>query len=236
MPNGKHKFSGYLEPSEVRAIINAIPAVSRHPDRDVLLIEFLWQTGARVGEIDIKPEHVGFDSIIMRNLKQIKKVKLKNGKNVRVHDPNATKVVQVSKDLCRLIKDFCRRNGIDKGEYIFQANRQRGKPLGDRYIRRMLEKASEEAMVFRAGKNNPRTGRRFKGAWPHILRHSSAMHLLEQVKDITIVKEQLDHADVKSTQIYSYAVEPRIKREIKDVDWTGVEPPPEKRKKAKKAV
>ena len=50
----------YLEPDEIRAIINAIPLVSRHFERDQLLLETMWQTGGRVTEVQ---------AIIERNMR-----------------------------------------------------------------------------------------------------------------------------------------------------------------------
>jgi integrase/recombinase XerD len=229
------EFSGYLEPSEVRDIILKIPETSRNPDRDVLLAETLWQTGARVSEVpQLKPEHIGLTSLILPNEKQVKRVKDRDGKMIRIADPSATKVVEVSESLCRLLKDFCRREGISKGQYIFGATRAKNRPLGRRYIHRMISKASEAAGVFKAGKNNPKTGRQFKGAYPHLFRHANAMHLLEQTGNVSLVQKQLGHSSVATTQIYAYAKDPLIKRMVGEIDWSGVAPLPEKKRGKRK--
>lgn len=212
------KFSTYLEPEEVRTIINAIPQVSKHPERDQLLIELIWQSGARVTEaITLTPERIGSTSIVLRNLKQYKKVKV-SGRSRRTHDKTATKEVEVSNALCQRLKSYCDKNKIEEGEYVFKG-RIKNNHLSRFYVWKMLGIVSEYVRVYRFGKKNPRTGGRFKGAYPHALRHSNAMFLLEQIGDISIVKEQLGHALITTTQGYAFAKKPRIKKEVAKIEW-----------------
>ena len=213
-------FSGYLEQDEVRAVINAVPLVSLHPERDMLFFELMWQTGARVSEATtLVPEHIGMTSVVLQNLKQSKRVKDPvTGKPKRVSDTTAIKEVEVSESLCNHLKEFCDRHKIPKGEYVFKSNYKTGH-MRRGYAWLILTKASEVARVYKFGKKNSRTGGRFKGAYPHMLRHSNAMKLLEETKDIMIVKQQLGHASVKTTQGYSYVRAPRIRKEIAKMSW-----------------
>ena len=219
------RFSGYLETEEVRAIINNISAVSLHPERDALLLELLWQSGARVSEaITLKPERVGLTSVVLRNLKQMKRIKVEGGPTdlthyTKVHDDSATKEVEVSKELCQQIKDFCQKNDIEESQWIFKGNMHPERHLSSWYVWWIVTRASAKAGVFRFGKKHPRTGGKFKGAYPHLFRHSSAMHLLEETNNIMLVKQQLGYSTVSTTQQYAYVKSQNIKKEVSKIKW-----------------
>ena len=203
---------GYVEPQEARSIIVAVRAVSRHPDRDSLLLELLWQSGARVSEaLTLVPERVGFTAVGLYNLKQ---------KQQKQTGLPPIKEVEISESLCNRLKQYCITYRIKEGDYIFKPNTKSKLPhLSRNYVWWIVNRASEYAKVYKLGRRTTKNIIGYRGAWPHLFRHGNAMKLLEETGDITIVKEQLGHAYISTTQGYAYAKKPRVRKEIAKIEW-----------------
>jgi integron integrase len=99
-------------------------------------------------------------------------------------------------------------------QYVFPAKKLSKDPRSDKFRRHhVLESGLQKAVkiaVDRAGI--------IKRVGTHTLRHSFAIHLLEDGVNIRVVQELMGHADVKTTEIYTHVMEKDIRAMISPLD------------------
>jgi integrase/recombinase XerC len=171
-----------------------IRAATEHADdgsptglRDIAMLELLYATGVRVGEL------VGLDVDDVDRERNVIRVFGKGRKE---------RSVPFGRPAARAV-DFWVRHGRPQlaiegsGAALFLGTR--GKRIDQRAVRTMVHRRIAEVP------GAPDIG-------PHGLRHTAATHLLEGGADLRSVQELLGHASLATTQLYTHVTTDRLRR------------------------
>lgn len=175
-PKVRRHLPGVLD---VDAMAGLLMIQDQHPlaVRDRAIMELLYSSGLRLSEL------VALNLGDLRLKERLVKV-LGKGQKVRI--------VPVGKTACQVLHNWLRIRAtlVDGREPAVFVN-QRGSRLSARSVQARLHKRSlQQGLGVRA--------------YPHLLRHAFASHLLESSGDLRAVQELLGHADIATTQIYSH--------------------------------
>jgi integrase/recombinase XerC len=155
--------------------------------RDVAMLELLYATGIRVGEL------VGLDLDDVDDDRQVVRV-LGKGRKER-STPFGQPAARALDRWLRLGRPALRAEGA--GAALFLG--ARGRRIDQRAVRTLVHQ--RVAQVPGA----PDIG-------PHGLRHTAATHLLEGGADLRSVQELLGHASLATTQLYTHVTTDRLRR------------------------
>ncbi len=149
------------------------------PSRDLALLEFLYGTGARVSEaVEAQRKDLYTEMSLVKLFGKGKK----------------ERVVPMGRAAWAAIDNYfrdCRPklSGARSGDHLFLNNR--GGKLSRMGIWKILRKYVNAVGIT-------------KKVSPHTLRHSFATHLLMGGADLIAVQELLGHADITTTEVYTY--------------------------------
>lgn len=181
----KETMASILETLSAKALPQNPQAI-----RDLVVVELLYATGARVSEIvALDLDDIDFDRNVVRL----------TGKG------NKQRVVpfgQPARDALDLWLTHGRREFAATADATGQSTRAlfltaSAKRLGVRQVYELVSKILEATPIGKAG--------------PHAFRHSTATHLLDGGADLRAVQELLGHASLGTTQIYTHVSIERLK-------------------------
>jgi len=182
------KLPAYFAYKTIVAALQLPDTATYEGMRDKTMLELFYSTGVRLRElVGLDVEHIDIASNILR-------VYGKGAKERMV--PLGKRVAETMTGYLCMRTQFLHEVSA-KSEALFLS--RRGKRISPRLVqirmKKYLLKASDK-----------------QEAYPHMLRHSFATHLLEEGADLLAVKELLGHASLSTTQVYTHVTVERLQR------------------------
>ena len=183
----ERKFPEILTGKEVELFLDQPRCVDAKGYRDHAMLELLYATGIRVSElISLDESDCSLSAGFIR-------CRSKGKERIIPLYPTAVKA------LSDYIKDVRPQLLADPEERALFVN-MNGERMSRQGFWKIVKHYQETAQIE-------------KDITPHTLRHSFAVHLLENGADLRAIQEMLGHADISSTQIYTHVV----KKQLRDI-------------------
>lgn len=203
---GNQPVPDHLTFDEVRRIIDACQQVAsfqkyKTVKRNQLLLETLWQTGCRLGEIIGGKRTKGKQVIGEYPGVCGKDLDIRSGTvtaYIEKHNKLITRAISVEVSLIAELVQYYTDEGIPRDQKIFQVNK--------RQVQNFIKIAAEQAGIAR--KVNP-----------HILRHSHAMYMRNSGVHAFVMQKDLAHSNIGSTLVYSGATDEDVARAKAQLRW-----------------
>jgi site-specific recombinase XerD len=202
-PRGPKRLPVVLKPRQVDRLLAEPQPVDPVGLRDRAILELLYATGIRVGELcglHLGDVDLAADTVLVLG-KGAKERIVPFGEPARdalldyLANGRAAMVPAADRRAGSARPDGQGRGGAQDALFF---NRRR-KPMTQRDVRGMLER-------YRVAAGVP------AGTSPHTLRHSYATHLLEGGADLRVVQELLGHVALTTTQTYTHVSNERLRR------------------------
>jgi site-specific recombinase XerD len=174
------KLVGFLSRNEVKALMAAPDIRTRSGRRDHALLLTLYNTGGRISEIiGLRRRQVHIEA---------------NSANVQLLGKGRKeRVIPLWDETARVLRSWLREIGEAADSIVFPS--AQNKPLSRDGADYILRRAVVAASGSCPGLAN-------KTVSPHVLRHSTAMHLLQSGVDLAVIALWLGHENIQTTNIY----------------------------------
>ena len=194
-PKGHRTLPGVLDVNNAQIAMDSMATRAAQEQtpislRDVAMVELLYATGARVGELcGLDIGDIDYSRNTIRVLGKGDKERV-----IPMGRPAVAALESYLKDGRQALVSTQSANALFLG--------LRGKRIDQRTVRTVVYEAlSAIEGIERMG--------------PHALRHSAATHLLEGGADLRTVQEILGHASLATTQIYTHVSSTRLQKVFK---------------------
>jgi integrase/recombinase XerC len=192
-PKLPKRLPRFLTEQQMSALLSAPQTLHRAESldgwtrtRDEAILEFLYGAGLRVSELcNLNYANINFSNGLLRVLGKGRKERL-------------VPVGSVALDAARRLREITPRSNQAESA-VFTSHQESPERLTPRAVQLLLKK-----YLTTAGLPPDIT--------PHNLRHTCATHLLNHDADLRVIQEQLGHASLSTTQIYTHVSLARLKR------------------------
>ncbi len=180
----ERKYPEILTSKEVELFLDQPKCVDEKGYRDHAMLELLYATGIRVSEL------IGLD---------VDDVNLTVG-FIRCRSRDKERIIPLYPGAVKALQDYIRQirprivDDMDNQALFVNMSGQRMSRQG---FWKIIKYYQEKAEIH-------------KDITPHTLRHSFAVHLLQNGADLQSIQEMLGHADISSTQIYTQVVKKQL--------------------------
>jgi len=185
-PKKEKKLPRYFEYNELEELFAIPNKTTPLGQRDLLILELLYATGLRVGELV---------SIKLKDINKKERTILILGKG------NKERIVEfgeyAEESLTLYLKEGREKLNINHSAYLF-LNHQGG-ILTERGVRYVLDKIIKKTTLA-------------KNISPHMLRHTFATHLLNEGAELRMVQELLGHSNIATTGIYTHVSNEHLRK------------------------
>lgn len=174
-----------LTTSEIETLLEQPDLSELKGQRDKAMLEVLYSTGIRVTElISLKIDDVNLTNGYIR-------VKKKNSER---HIPLGNLSLKCLKDYINKVRPLLIRTEEEKTLFI----NTNGQKMTRQGYWKILKQYKEQAKID-------------KDITPHTIRHSFAVHMLQNGAEIKTVQELLGHTDIASTMMYTQMADMNVK-------------------------